>query len=236
VIGGDDDVGRGGEAEIVERLAKLGEVVVGVLDAGHRSRPVDPWRDRVEAVAVVVLAAVGIARPEHQHERLVACLQHRQHDLGGGVGHIGLLRDVCHRGAGLLGIAYVAVITARRCRERQIGLGQGVLHFIRQGDADLGAGGVVDHDGVLAAIGVIEDQGRAELADGGRAESLFPRHLQDGLFVQVVAAEVLVDIAEHGVVFEEGDDGVAGRYRTVASVDRVAEVAGIAEVVAGRHR
>ena len=43
---------------------------------------------------VIVLAAVGIARPEHQHERLVARLEHRQHDLGGDVGDIGLLRDI----------------------------------------------------------------------------------------------------------------------------------------------
>jgi hypothetical protein len=41
-----------------------------------------------------VLAAVGIARPEHQHERLVARLEHRQHDLAGDVGHVGLLRTL----------------------------------------------------------------------------------------------------------------------------------------------
>ena len=44
-------------------------------------------------------------------------------------------------------------------------------------------------------------------------ETLGARHLQNGLFVEIVAVEMLVDIAEHGVVFDEGDDGVAGGHR-----------------------
>ena len=114
VVGGDHDVGVGGEPELVQRLAELGEVVVGVLDAGHRGRAVDAGRDLVEAVALVMLGAVGIARPEHQHERLVARLEHRQHHLGGDVGEIGLLRDIGDRGARRLGIARLAVVAARR--------------------------------------------------------------------------------------------------------------------------
>jgi hypothetical protein len=42
VIGGDDDVGRGTEAEIIERLAQLHQIVVGVLDAGQRSGALIP--------------------------------------------------------------------------------------------------------------------------------------------------------------------------------------------------
>ena len=45
VVGLDHDVGGGGEAELVQRLAELGEVVVGVLDAGHRGRAVDAGHD-----------------------------------------------------------------------------------------------------------------------------------------------------------------------------------------------
>ena len=90
--------------------------------------------------------------------------------------------------------------------------------------------------GVLAAVGVVEQQGRAELADGGGAETLGARHLQDGLFVEIVAVEMLVDVAEHGIVFDEGDDGVAGGHRRIAGVDRVAERAGIAEIMPARHR
>ena len=40
------------------------------------------------------------------------------------------------------------------------------------------------------------------------------RHLQDGFFVEIVAVEMLVDVAEHGVVLDEGNDGVAGRHAT----------------------
>ena len=65
----------------------------------------------------------------------------------------------------------------------------------------------------LAAIGVVEQQRRPEFADGSGRKTLGARHLQDGLFVEIVAVEMLVDIAEHGVVFDEGDDGVAGGHR-----------------------
>ena len=61
-------------------------------------------------------------------------------------------------------------------------------------------------------------------------------HLQDGFLVQIVAVEMLVDVAEHGVVLDEGNDGVAGRHGRIAGIDRVAEGAGIAEVMAARHR
>ena len=57
-----------------------------------------------------MLAAVGIARPEHQHERLVARLEHRQDDLGGDVGHVGLLGDIGARRARRLGVAGLAVL------------------------------------------------------------------------------------------------------------------------------
>ena len=108
--------------------------------------PLMPGVTRVEAVAVIVLAAVGIARPEHQHERLVARLEHRQHHLGGDVGEIGLLGDVGDRGARRRGVAGLAVVAARGRRERKIGLGERVLHLVGQRHAGLAAGGIVDHD------------------------------------------------------------------------------------------
>ena len=60
----------------------LREIVVGVPDGGERGRAVDAGHQPAEAVALVVLRAVGIARPEHQQERLAALLEQRQHDLG----------------------------------------------------------------------------------------------------------------------------------------------------------
>ena len=83
---------------------------------------------------------------------------------------------------------------------------------------------------------MVEKIGRAELADGGGRKALGAGHLQDGFFVQIVAVEMLVDVAEHGVVLDEGNDGVAGRHGRIAGIDRVAEGAGVAEVMAARHR
>ena len=61
---------------------------------------------------------------------------------------------------------------------------------------------------LAAALGVIEDQRRAELADaGGREARRRARGVQDRLLVEVVAGEVLVDVAQHGVVLEERRHG-----------------------------
>ena len=83
---------------------------------------------------------------------------------------------------------------------------------------------------------MVEKIGRAELADGGGREVLGAGHLQDGFLVQIVAVEMLVDVAEHGVVLDEGNDSVASRHGRIAGIDRVAEGAGVAEVMAARHR
>jgi hypothetical protein len=83
---------------------------------------------------------------------------------------------------------------------------------------------------------MVEQQGRAELADRRGAEALCPRHSQNGVFVQIIAVEVLIDVVEHGIVFDEGDDGVARRHRRIASVEGVTERAGIAEIMPACHR
>ena len=80
----------------------------------------------------IVLAAVRIARPEHQYERFVARLEHRQHDLGRDVGEIGLLRDVGDGGPRRLGHR-PCLVAARGRRQRQIRLGQCVLHLSDRG-------------------------------------------------------------------------------------------------------
>ena len=79
VVGGDDDVGVLGEPELGEGGADAAEVVVDIADRRQRGRPVDAGLHAEEAVALIVLGAVGIARPEHQQEGLVARREHRQH-------------------------------------------------------------------------------------------------------------------------------------------------------------
>ena len=190
-----------GKSEFVERLAQLREVVVGVLDAGHRGRSIDAGRDGVEAVAGVVLAAVGIARPEHQHERLVARLEHRQHDLAGDIGQIGLLRDVCRGRAGRLGVAGLAVVAARRASPAGDWPWSTRPSFLRTAErrscrrwnrrsrwCSCCAESVWSNNSVGPSLPMAAVR-----------EPLGARHLQDGFFVEIVAVEMLVDIAEHGV-------------------------------------
>jgi hypothetical protein len=152
------------------------------------------------------------------------------------IGSVGLLCDICRRGARCLGVTGLAVFPARGRYEGEAGLGQRVLHFVGQRHAILSTSRIVDHDGILATVGMVEKIGRAELADRGSREALRAGHLQNGFFVQIVAVEMLVDVAEHRVVFDEGHNRVAGRDGSIAGVDRVAEGAGIAEVMATSHR
>ena len=200
-----------------------------------------PGRDGVEAVAGVVLAAVGIARPEHQHERLVARLEHRQHDLG--------WRRRRNRPAARRWPTVVPGVLASPALplSPRDGVASGRLALVSASFISSDSGTpflppvessiTIECSPVLPAVGVVEQQGRAELADRRGAESpLCARHLQDGFFVQIVAVEMLVDVAEHGIVLDEGDDGVAGGHRGIAGIDGVAERAGIAEIMAGRHR
>src|SRR5258708_10879443 len=76
----------------------------------------------------------------------------------------------------------------------------------------------------VGAIGVVEDERRADLADRRGAKALRARQLQYGLFIQVVAAKMLVDIADHRIVLDEGHDGVAGGFGHVTGKNRVLNV------------
>ena len=86
--------------ELAERRAKAGEIVVGIADGGERRRAVDAGHQRIEAVALIMLRAIRIARPEHQRERLVALLEQRQDRPGRHVGEIVLLCNVRRQRAG----------------------------------------------------------------------------------------------------------------------------------------
>ncbi len=89
--------------------------------------------------------------------------------------------------------------------------------------------------GAVGVIGMVEHERRTDLADRGGAIALRARQLQDGIFVEVIAAEMLVDIADHRVVLDEGDDGIAGGLDGITSEDRVAEGSGVAEKMPSRH-
>ena len=115
VVGGNDDIGHAGNSELRECLLNAPEIVVGVLDRRQRCRSVDAGRQPVQAVALVVLRAIGITRPEDENKGPVACLEHRQHNPGRDVCEVVLLCSVGDRGSGRRGIAGLAVVpTARR--------------------------------------------------------------------------------------------------------------------------
>jgi hypothetical protein len=53
------------------------------------------------------------------------------------------------------------------------------------------------------SLGVIEDQRRPQLADRGSAQARRACGAHDRLLIEVVAREMLVDIAEHRITFQE---------------------------------
>ncbi len=162
VVGRDDNVGGGGKVKLVERLAQLLEIVVSVLDGGARGWAIDPGAQGVEAIAMAMLRPIRIARPVDQHERLVAGLEHRQHDLSRGVGEIFLLLDVCDGGPGGLKIADPVVLAAGWRRERQACGSQRGLDFFGQRNAGRAASGVIEQDcSFTGLLCVIEEGGRA---------------------------------------------------------------------------
>jgi len=85
---------------------------------------------------------------------------------------------------------------------------------------------------------MVLDQGWAELADGGSRKTFFAGGLEDGLLVEVVAAKIGVDVAEHPVIFEEGGDGRAdlGHGDRLAGVNGVGVIAVVAGPMAGGER
>src|SRR3977135_1507428 len=85
-------------------------------------------------------------------------------------------------------------------------------------------------------VGMVEKQGGTELTDRSRAVAFCTRHLQYCFFVQIIAAEMLIDVEDNRIDFEERRDGAVRRPDWIAGIDRVAEVAGIAEVMASCHR
>ena len=119
MVGRNHDIGVIGEAELAQGVLQLFEIVVGVPDGGGGCRSVDAGDERIETVALIVLRAVGIARPEHQHKRLVARLEDRQHDLCRDIDEIVLLRQVRDSGSRRSGAARFSVVAARGRDERQ---------------------------------------------------------------------------------------------------------------------
>jgi hypothetical protein len=99
------------------------------------------------------------------------------------------------------------------------------------------SGRVVDDDGLLAiGLGVIEDERRPELADGGGAHAGRAGGAHDRLLIEIIAGEMLVDVAKHRIAFQERGKAVAGAWHGKSGIERVAESPGVADLVPRRHR
>ncbi len=110
VVGGDEDVGVGFDSGVfVEPGEELGERVVGVAEAAGAGFAVDAGGESLEAVAFVVLGAVGVARPEEEDEGFVLGGEGGEDELGGDVGKPLDLGEVGGAGAGGDGVAGEAV-------------------------------------------------------------------------------------------------------------------------------
>ena len=184
-----------------------------------------------------MLGSVRVARPEHQNERFVAGLEQRQHRLCRNGGKIILLHSVGRERAGRRHVAEFSIGTARRGGLRQVRRFEPVDHFRRQRNAFAAAGCVVDNDGPLSALlGVIEDQGRADLADGSRAVALVTGELQDRRLVEIIPRKMLIDIGKNRVAFQERGQRAAGTRNLETCIDRIGEIPRVAQHVTGRHR
>ena len=129
-----------------------------------------------------------------------------------------------------------AVGAAAGGRERKARRLQPLRQIGRQRNALGRAGGIVDDDGLVAGtFGRVEDQHRADLADRGGAVALVAGQLQDRRLVEIIAAEMLVDVAEHDIVFQKRRRGAAGAGHRKAGIDGVGEIAGVTELMAGGH-
>ena len=147
-----------------------------------------------------------------------------------------LLYGIGDPGAGRGGIPGRAIGAAARRDQRQARSLHPLDDLRRERNAAIAPGGIVDDDGFAAgALGVVEYQGGTELADRGGAVALFMGEPEHADFVQIVAAEMRIDVAQDRIVFNEWRHRAAGARHRPPRVDRVAEVAGVAEIVAGRH-
>src|SRR3954465_6549144 len=82
---------------------------------------------------------------------------------------------------------------------------------------------------------MIEDQRRAKLAEYGGAVTGGARRRQNGLLIQIISAEVLVHLGQHTGALDSWRNASPRRRNRETCVDRVAEMAGVTELMARRH-
>jgi hypothetical protein len=64
---------------------------------------------------------------------------------------------------------------------------------------------------------------------------LAPCRQQDRVLIEIIAVEMLVDLPEHRIGFQERRHRAVRGLHRKAHIDGIAEVAGVAQIVAGRE-
>jgi hypothetical protein len=82
---------------------------------------------------------------------------------------------------------------------------------------------------------VIEHHGRSDFADCGCAKALMARSEQNGILVDEISGEMIIDVAEHGVVLDERGHAVGGVRSWKSDIDSVAKDTGIAKEMSRGH-
>ena len=180
-----------------------------------------------------MLRAVGVARPEHQNERFTGRLEARQHNLGRHADEPVLLLDIGHLHAGhVVGAAPAVKATVRRggLQARRL---HRCRHVGREGYAfGVGACLIVNDDRGDAVPGRhVLDADRPVLPQDCGGKALGSRCGQQAGLPQIVAAEPLVEQAQHHIVLDGGERRAIRRREGLPNMDRVSEVARIAQQV-----
>jgi len=87
----------------------------------------------------------------------------------------------------------------------------------------------------------VKDRHRSDFADARGVVAVRPRQAEDGFLVKVVAAVVIVEVRKNLIVLDEWRQRagclakIAGVECGVPRINRVAEVAGVSEQMAGGH-
>ena len=231
MVGSNEDIRIALEPKVLQRSDDRRKVVVRYLDRSERGRTIDAGNKLIDAVALGVLGAVRIGRPVQQHERPLVLLEMRQQHLGDDVPVIFLLNDIG-------GLAGVLALRPSRGFQRQSGLLEHVDDIRPQHDAVLLAGIVVEKNrGLAVELGKIVDPHRPDLAEGGSEVALFARGRHDRALGNEVTAVMLIELAQHRIVLDEGSYGSGCACNRKAGVERVTEISGVADQVTGRdHR
>ena len=193
VVGGDHDVGGGVEPLGLQRIAQGLQVVGRIAHGGQRGRPIDAGDQAVQAVAVAVLGAVRIERPEDHDERLSRRPEPGQQHLGRHAHEPVLLRHIGAQRPRRLEIATAEFRTPTRWAGSEPGVLDRRGDLRSQRDRALAAiGGVQDDRALAVARGHVLHADRAGLADGRGGVALGARGLQQARFTEIVSSEALV--------------------------------------------